>query len=158
MFIHGDLEHLLGNMIFFLVFASNIEDRIGHLIFPIFYIGCGFCAAIVHGIMYWGSAIPAIGASGAISGVMGAYYIFFPESRINILIYGKIITVNAYIFLGACLLYQFIYTTFASLSFHFSDVTFMGTIAGFISGAVFAWIYKRHESSKAITLSGIGNQ
>ncbi|MBI5359446.1 MAG: rhomboid family intramembrane serine protease [Planctomycetes bacterium] len=151
MFIHGDFGHLLYNMIFFLVFADNIEDRFGHWIFPIFYMGCGFCSTIVHGLLYWGSTIPAIGASGAISGAIGAYYMLFPESRIRILIYGRTITTNAYIFLGAWLLYQAIYAVIASVSISmlFSRVTFFGTIAGFTSGAIFAWSYKSHERGNA---------
>ncbi|CAN5829176.1 rhomboid family intramembrane serine protease [soil metagenome] len=82
MFMHGSWEHLIGNMIFLWVFGNNIEDSMGHLRFIVFYLGCGFAAALAHIFLSPASPIPAVGASGAISGIMGAYVVLYPRVRV----------------------------------------------------------------------------
>jgi membrane associated rhomboid family serine protease len=83
MFLHGSWEHLLGNMLFLWVFGNNVEDSMGHLRFVAFYLLCGLAAALGHIVSAPGSAIPMVGASGAISGIMGAYVVLYPRVRVH---------------------------------------------------------------------------
>ncbi|MEX2584143.1 MAG: rhomboid family intramembrane serine protease [Gemmatimonadota bacterium] len=83
MFMHGSWEHLLGNMVFLWVFGNNIEDSMGHLRFVGFYLACGILAAAAHIILSPTSSVPAVGASGAISGIMGAYILLYPRVRVH---------------------------------------------------------------------------
>ncbi|HEX2091570.1 MAG TPA: rhomboid family intramembrane serine protease [Longimicrobiaceae bacterium] len=83
MFMHGSWEHILGNMLFLWVFGNNIEDSMGHLRFIVFYLVCGIAAALAHIYLSPNSRIPAVGASGAISGVMGAYIVLYPRVRVQ---------------------------------------------------------------------------
>lgn len=82
MFMHGSWEHLLGNMLFLWVFGNNIEDSMGHLRFIVFYLVCGVAAALAHIYVAPNSAIPTVGASGAISGIMGGYILLYPRVRV----------------------------------------------------------------------------
>jgi membrane associated rhomboid family serine protease len=82
MFLHGGILHLAGNMLFLWVFGGSIEDHLGHARYLIFYLICGIAAGLVHVAFNWVSQVPSIGASGAISGLMGAYIVLFPWSRI----------------------------------------------------------------------------
>src|SRR5579863_6727382 len=82
MFLHGGLMHLLGNMLFLYIFGDNVEDVFGHIGYLIFYLFCGIGSGLIHVLFNWHSALPALGASGAISGVMGAYAVYFPHSKI----------------------------------------------------------------------------
>ena len=86
MFLHGGWLHLLGNMLFLWVFGGSVEDRLGHAGYLAFYMFCGLAAGVTHILANWGSHVPSIGASGAISGVMGAYIILFPLRRILTLV------------------------------------------------------------------------
>jgi hypothetical protein len=86
MFLHGSFWHLAGNMCFLYIFGDNVEDRFGHLRYLIFYLLCGFSSGLAHLLFNLGSTMPTIGASGAIAGVMGAYFILCPEARIVTLI------------------------------------------------------------------------
>jgi membrane associated rhomboid family serine protease len=83
MFMHGSWEHLIGNMVFLWVFGNNIEDSMGHLRFVLFYLLCGLAAALAHVYLSPASAVPAVGASGAISGIMGAYIVLYPRVRVH---------------------------------------------------------------------------
>jgi len=85
-FLHGGFLHLIGNMWFLWVFGDNVEDRLGHLRYLVFYLLTGVGAGIVHTVFNWDSTVPAVGASGAISGVMGAYAVLFPRSRVVTLV------------------------------------------------------------------------
>src|SRR5215471_14673421 len=91
MFLHGDPAHLLGNMLFLYIAGDNVEDRLGHLSYLVFYLLAGIAGGMTH-VVYAthfgsGGAIPTVGASGAISGVMGAYLIFFPKSQIRFILW-----------------------------------------------------------------------
>ena len=86
MFMHGGLLHLLGNMLFLWIYGNNIEDSMGHIKFLIFYFTCGFAAALLQAIVSPGSSTPMIGASGAVSGVLSAYFLLFPKARVLTLI------------------------------------------------------------------------
>ena len=83
MFMHGSWEHLLGNLLFLWVFGNNIEDSMGHLRFIVFYVLCGLAAGLAHVYMGPASLLPAVGASGAISGIMGAYVVLYPHARVQ---------------------------------------------------------------------------
>jgi len=86
MFLHGGWLHLIGNMWFLWIFGDNIEDRLGHLRFLLFYLLCGLGAGLVHTLFNLGSTIPAIGASGAVAGVLGGYFLLFPGARVLTLV------------------------------------------------------------------------
>ena len=111
MFLHGGWLHFLGNMLFLWIFGDNVEDRLGHARFVVFYLLCGAAAAVAHVYMNPTSTIPTIGASGAIAGVLGAYFVLYPHSRVLALvplfIIWEIIEVPALIFLGIWFLMQF---------------------------------------------------
>jgi membrane associated rhomboid family serine protease len=83
MFMHGSWEHLFGNMVFLWVFGNNIEDSMGHVRFIVFYLLCGSIAALAHIFLSPSSTLPAVGASGAISGIMGAYFVLYPRVRVH---------------------------------------------------------------------------
>jgi membrane associated rhomboid family serine protease len=85
MFLHGSWSHIIGNSLFFWVFGNNIEDSMGHLRFLVFYLACGIAAAAAHVLLDPLSPIPTVGASGAISGILGAYLILYPRVRVNML-------------------------------------------------------------------------
>jgi membrane associated rhomboid family serine protease len=108
MFMHGDIMHLLGNLLFLWIFGDNIEDRIGHLRYAIFYIVCGIAAAIAQIIMGPSSIIPTLGASGAISGVLGGYVLLFPHKRVRAFIFRFLTEVPAYAAVGIWIVYQLV--------------------------------------------------
>ena len=142
MFLHGGWLHLLGNMLFLFVFGRSIEDRFGHIQFLILYFVSGIAAAIVQVIASPGSSIPTIGASGAIAGVLGAYFVCFPGARITTLIPLFIIfwTVQlpAFLLLGYWFFIQFI-AGFAMLSIQSATqggVAWWAHVGGFVVGAI----------------------
>ncbi len=112
MFLHGGWFHLLGNMLFLWVFGGSVEDRLGHARYLLFYLLCGLGAGVTHVIANWGSTLPSIGASGAISGVMGAYIVLFPRSKIltlvPIIIFFFTVRLPAVLILGYWFLIQFL--------------------------------------------------
>src|SRR4030043_1523273 len=111
MFLHGSFLHILGNMWFLYIFGDNIEDRLGHIRYLIFYILCGVAAGLVPLLTNWDANIPTIGASGAISAVMGAYLLLYPRARILTLIpiffFFQFLEIPAFIFLGFWLLFNY---------------------------------------------------
>lgn len=108
MFLHGGLMHLLGNMLFLHIFGDNIEDYFGHLGYLMFYMVCGVGSGLVHVLFNLNSVVPAIGASGAISGVMGAYILLFPRARILTFFFIFLIPVPAFLILGYWFVFQFL--------------------------------------------------
>ena len=145
MFIHGGFMHLAGNMAFLWVFGDNIEDRLGHVKYLVFYLVAGVGATLSQWAINPDSQVPLVGASGAISGVLGAYLMFYPFNRIKALIIFYLITViemRAMWLLGAWFVWQLIQ---GSLSFGLSgsvSVAFFAHIGGFVAGVVLAGIYK----------------
>jgi len=139
MFLHGGFLHILMNMWFLYIFGDNIEDRLGHIRYLVFYLLCGVAAGLVHLFTNWNSNIPTIGASGAISGVMGAYLLLYPRSRILTLIpiffFFQFVEIPAFIFLGFWL---FIQLFSASLTpRNVGGVAFWAHIGGFVAGLIF---------------------
>ena len=145
MFIHGGLLHFAGNMMFLWVFGDNIEDRVGHLKYLLFYAAVGTLAVLAHYFVDPQSETPVVGASGAISGVMGAYLLMYPFNRIRALIIFFFITaveLPALVMLGLWFALQ-LFNGFASLgTSHQVDVAFFAHIGGFVAGAVIIGVYK----------------
>ena len=145
MFLHGGWGHLLGNMLFLWIFGDNVEDRLGHGRFLVFYILCGYAATFAH---FWanpGSPVPAVGASGAISGVLGAYLFLHPQARIDTLVFlgffARIILVPAWVFLPLWFLMQF-FSGIASLraAENAGGVAWFAHIGGFIAGPLLLFL------------------
>jgi membrane associated rhomboid family serine protease len=138
MFIHGGFWHLLGNMWFLYIFGDNIEDRLGSLRYLLFYLICGLTSGLTHVLLNLNSNVPTIGASGAIAGVMGAYFLLFPKSRIltliPILFIPFFIEIPAYFFLGFWFLLQFL--SAAGTHGGAGGIAWWAHIGGFISGMI----------------------
>ena len=144
MFIHGSILHLGGNVLFLYIFGDNIEDELGHVRFLIFYLLSGLAASLVHIVLGLSSQIPMVGASGAISGVMGAYILLFPGARILTLVFFFFITVieiPAYWFLAIWFLFQFIGGMGRAGAGDVGGVAFWAHVGGFLAGLIMirAW-------------------
>jgi len=143
MFLHGGFLHIIGNMWFLYIFGDNIEDRLGHFRYLFFYLLCGVTAGLVHLFTNWDSKIPTIGASGAISGVMGAYLLLYPRSKILTLIpiflFIQFIEIPAFIFLGYWLLIQLFSASLTPRNV--GGIAFWAHIGGFIAGLLFIKIF-----------------
>jgi hypothetical protein len=108
MFLHSGFLHIAGNMLFLWIFGDNVEDYFGHFPYLLFYLACGIGSGLAHIIFNFHSGLPALGASGAISGVMGAYIILFPRARVLTLVFIFFIPIPAFIILGYWFLLQFL--------------------------------------------------
>ncbi len=149
MFLHSGLGHIMLNMWFLYIFGDNMEYTLGRIRYLVFYIVCGVFASLSQIIIDPGSIVPAVGASGAIAGVMGGYLVLFPNARIDILIiFGfiiRVITVSAYFVLMYWIFFQVI-LGLGSLSNTLKDnVAYFAHIGGFISGYVLIKIYKKFK-------------
>ena len=145
MFIHGGLVHFAGNMMFLWVFGDNIEARLGHVKYLLFYLGTGVVATLSHLAVDPNSQIPLVGASGAIAGIMGAYLLLYPFNRIRALVIFFFITVielQALVFLGIWFLLQVINSLGAFGLAAGVNVAFMAHVGGFIAGVVLIAAYK----------------
>ena len=153
MFLHGGLLHLGGNMLYLWIFGNNVEDELGHVPFLVFYLVCGVIASLTHAILSPGSRIPMIGASGAISGVLGAYALRFPWARIKTLIFLfffiTVVDIPAIFFLGFWFLFQFMEAT-ASLGVNVSGgVAWFAHVGGFLAGILlFRFFPKRRKRAR----------
>lgn len=142
MFLHGGIAHIFGNMWFLYIFGDNVEDKFGHFGYVIFYVLGGVAASILHFILNIGSDIPAVGASGAISGVLGAYIVLYPKVKVYVTgAYGHVGKVSAAFMLGIWFLFQLISGTFSLFGAQ-SGIAFFAHIGGFVFGVAFAWMHK----------------
>jgi len=143
MFLHGGFLHIIMNMWFLYIFGDNIEDRLGHIRYLVFYLFCGVAAGLVHLFTNWNSNIPTIGASGAISGVMGAYLLLYPRSKILTLIpiffFFQFVEIPAFIFLGFWLFLQLFSASLTPRNV--GGVAFWAHIGGFVAGLIFIKIF-----------------
>ena len=132
MFMHGDIMHIVGNMLFLFIFGDNIENRIGHIRYAVFYIICGLAAAAGQIIMGPDSIIPMLGASGAISGVLGGYLMLFPQRSVRAIIFHFATTVPAFVAIGIWIAYQLVlgYLTPSGGG----GVAYAAHIGGFVAG------------------------
>jgi len=144
MFLHGGWMHLLGNMLFLYIFGDNIEDSFGHVPYLIFYLFCGIGSGLVHVMFNWHSALPAIGASGAISGVMGAYAVLFPRAKVLMLFFIFLIPVPAVLVLGYWFVLQFLSGIGQLGASATGGVAFWAHIGGFVIGLVVALAVKKN--------------
>jgi membrane associated rhomboid family serine protease len=143
MFLHGGFMHILGNMWFLYIFGDNIEDRLGHVRYLLFYLLCGVTAGLIHLYTNWESHLPTIGASGAISGIMGAYLLLYPGSRILTLVpiffFIQFFQIPAFIFLGYWLLIQLFSASLTPKNV--GGIAFWAHIGGFVAGLVFIKLF-----------------
>lgn len=132
MFMHGSVMHIFGNMLFLWIFGDNLENLLGHIRFAAFYIVCGIAAALAQVAMDPNSVIPMLGASGAISGVLGGYVLLFPQRRVRALIFNFLTTVPAIAAIGIWIAYQLIlgFLTPAGTG----GVAYAAHIGGFVAG------------------------
>ncbi|MEM4310786.1 MAG: rhomboid family intramembrane serine protease [Nitrososphaerales archaeon] len=148
LFLHGGLDHLIGNMWYLWIFGDNVEDRIGHGKYLIFYLLSGIAASFIHYLTDPFSVIPAIGASGAISGVMGAYAIFFPRARVLVLIRFYLTTIPAFFLIGFWFLLQLIFGTVSLVGGIGSGIAYWAHIGGFIFGLFVGLATKTWKKNK----------
>ena len=154
MFVHGGLAHLLGNMLFLWIFGDNVEDRMGHVRYAFFYLTCGFVAALSQVALQPDSLVPMVGASGAIAGVMGAYLVLYPHSRVLMLFPFPVFLFElpAVAFLGFWFLAQFL-NGIGQLPVFQQDqisggVAFWAHVMGFVSGLLMVTFLKRPERTR----------
>jgi len=147
MFMHGGWMHLIGNMWFLWLFGDNVEDRLGRPRFLLFYLSCGVIAALAQFALTPGSRFPLVGASGAISGVMGAYFLLYPGARIvtviPVFIFIQLVEVPAFVFLGIWFLLQFFSGTaeIAVSTGNSGGVAFWAHIGGFVAGMLLLRVF-----------------
>jgi len=154
MFMHGGLMHLVGNMWFLWLFGNNIEDRCGKFRFVVFYLLCGAIATMVYTLFNAGSKIPLVGASGAISGVLGAYLVTYPHARILTLvplgIFSRTFRLPAWMFLFVWIGFQLLNQAAmaASREGERGGVAFLAHIAGFIAGVTLIFPFRRPRKAQ----------
>jgi len=146
MFVHGGFFHLAGNMLFLWIFGDNIEDSMGHLRFIIFYLLTGLIASSAHVLAAPDSTLPMIGASGAIAGVLGAYFILFPRANVKTLIFlfvfVSVVRVPAVFFLGIWFFFQILSSGSGG------GIAWYAHIGGFIAGAALIRFFVRRDEKK----------
>jgi len=152
MFLHGGLFHVAGNMLYLWIFGDNVEDRMGHGRFLVFYLLCGTAAALAQTITAPDSVVPMVGASGAIAGVMGAYFVLYPKSRIVTLIplffFFQIIEVPAIFFLGIWFVMQFLSGVVSIGNAATGGVAVWAHVAGFLAGLSGVIVFRRPERQR----------
>jgi membrane associated rhomboid family serine protease len=153
MFLHGGWMHVLGNMWYLWIFGDNVEDRLGHGRFIVFYLLCGIIAALGQIAIDPGSTLPTIGASGAIAGVMGAYFVLYPRSRvltlIPLIIFWEIIELPAIVLLGFWFVIQLFSagTIAITASTGGGGVAFAAHVAGFVVGMIGGLVFRKRQVS-----------
>jgi membrane associated rhomboid family serine protease len=154
MFLHGSWSHFIGNMWYLWIFGDNVEDRLGHGRFIVFYLLCGILAALGHVAMDPHSTLPTIGASGAIAGVMGAYFVLYPQSRvlalIPLVIYVEIIEVPAVLLIGFWFVIQLFSAGAIAVTANTEGggVAFMAHVAGFVAGLAGVFVFRKRRRSQ----------
>jgi len=154
MFLHGSWFHVLGNMLYLWIFGDNVEATLGHFRFLIFYLVCGLIASLTHIAFYPNSTIPVIGASGAISGILGAYFLLFPGAYVQALFFFfyfiRIVRIPAFIVLGLWFLLQ-LFSGLGSLTI--SDragVAWFAHIGGFVAGMILILFFPKKKKKSVI--------
>ena len=145
-FLHGGLFHLIGNMLYLWIFGNNVEDSMGRFRFIVFYLLCGAIASMAHALMNAQSIIPMIGASGAISGILGAYVLLHPRARVLTLFtlgfFVRLIEVPAIMVLGFWFVFQFLNALVAQDA---GGVAWYAHIGGFLAGMALILLFKRSD-------------
>ena len=154
MFLHGGWLHLIGNMWYLWIFGDNIEDRLGHFTFLLFYVLCGVGAGIVHTVLNYDTVLPSVGASGAIAGVLGAYMLSYPFAKVltlvPIFIFVQVIEIPAIIVLGFWFVMQFFYGTAAMATTSASEggVAWWAHVGGFVIGILLVGLFPRKDRQR----------
>lgn len=149
MFLHGSWMHLLTNMLFLWVFGDNIEDAIGHIGYLAFYLACGVIAALAHVVAVPASTSPLVGASGAVAGVMGAYFILHPRVRVWVLLFWRLpLPVPAIVAIGLWIGLQI----FSALMASTGNIAWWAHIGGFAAGVILI-VFMRRKSLKLFDMS-----
>ena len=160
MFLHGGWAHIGGNMLFLWIFGDNVEDRLGHVRYVVFYLLCGAFAALAQTYINAESMVPMIGASGAISGVLGAYIVLFPHSRVltivPIVFFIQLLEVPAIVLLGLWFLMQLL-SGVGSLGDRadVGGIAFWAHVAGFAAGLALVYVFKQPERQKVEWWDGV---
>ena len=141
MFLHGGFAHLAGNMLFLWIFGDNVEDYLGHFRFLLFYLASGLAAAVAHILLNPSSNAPTIGASGAIAGVMGAYFILYPRARVLTWFFVFVLYLPAWLVLGYWFALNFAYGAFTKPSIAASGIAFWAHIGGFVAGVLMIKVF-----------------
>src|SRR3984893_15032159 len=153
MFLHGGWMHVIGNMWYLWIFGDNVEDSLGHGRFIVFYLLCGIVAAFGQILIQPDSTLPTIGASGAIAGAMGAYFVFYPLSRVltllPLIIIWEIVELPAIVLLGFWFLMQLFSAGTIAMTANTGGggVAFMAHIAGFLFGVVGVFVFRKRQRS-----------
>lgn len=152
MFLHGGWLHLIGNMWILYIFGDNVESALGHAGYLFFYLMCGIMASLIHLVLNFNSSLPTIGASGAIAGIMGAYFVLYPRARIltfvPIFFFFTLIEVPAFVFLGFWFVMQFFSGAFALAGGNFSGIAWWAHIGGFVAGILLLFLFRRERRSR----------
>jgi membrane associated rhomboid family serine protease len=156
MFLHGGFLHFGGNMLFLWIFGDNVEDRMGHGRFAVFYLLCGAAAALAQTATSPDSVVPMVGASGAVAGVMGAYFVLYPHSRIVTLVplfvFFHVMEVPALVFLGLWFVLQFVSgigsIAAATGGEPAGGIAFWAHVAGFVAGVSGVLVFRRPERQR----------
>lgn len=151
MFLHGGWAHLIGNMIYLWIFGDNVEDRLGHLRYLVFYLLSGVAAALAQAYLFPDSTIPTVGASGAISGVLGAFLVLFPTARVftlvPLLLFFPVVELPAVLYLGFWFLMQLMSGTVSlTVVSDAGGVAWWAHVGGFVVGLVVAPLLRRRQS------------
>jgi len=143
MFLHGGLLHVAGNMLFLWVFGDNIEDALGHLRYVVFYLACGVAAAMSHALLNPGSTVPMLGASGAVSGVLGAYMVLYPRARVwtffFLLIWWQVLPVPAVYVIGLWIAIQVLNGLTSGQSG--GGIAWFAHVGGFAAGLLLIFLF-----------------
>ena len=149
MFLHGGWLHLIGNMLYLWIFGNNIEDSMGHLRFIVFYLLAGLAAAAAHLAFNPTSTVPTIGASGAVSGVLGAYLVLFPHARIETLVtfgwFIRIVLLPAWVLLIFWIGLQFLYQLLEPIDPMAGGVAYAAHIGGFVAGVLLIPLFRKYR-------------
>jgi membrane associated rhomboid family serine protease len=159
MFLHGGVLHLAGNMLFLWIFGNNVEDATGHLRFAAFYLLCGAAAALTHIVSHPASNVPMVGASGAISGVLAAYFLLYPRARIITLIwlgfFATTVQIPAFVFLGLWFLIQS-FSWAAGEGGSGGGVAVAAHVGGFLAGLLLVVPFKQRGVRLWSEATGVG--
>jgi membrane associated rhomboid family serine protease len=151
MFMHGGFLHIASNMLYLFIFGDNVEDRLGHLGFLIFYFACGTAAGLTHVVFNSGSQVPSIGASGAIAGVLAGYLLLFPQAQVRTLVFiGPFITmtrISALILIGFWFLTQLLagVASLGATTEQTAGIAFWAHIGGFIAGLILVNVFRLRQ-------------
>ena len=152
MFMHGGLLHIFGNMLYLWIFGNNIEDRLGHFRYLVFYLFCGILAALSHTVSAPDSTVPMIGASGAVSGVLGSYILLFPMARVHTLIFlgffVQSVQIPALIVIGFWAIIQFVNGLIMQGAPNQGGIAWLAHAGGFLAGLITIklWLPRRFKT------------